>query len=239
MLRQFGLLPDSYVFGIAFSYIKSEEDYRAVLNLRKEASGDPTTESVDFGDFHDTASRILVGKMDGKIIASARIRFPGHDNPLLVEEIYGAALDIPSRHEIIEVDRCAISQSFSQERLTIALFRLICAACSTSKRPYVLVHAPESLQEIYESMGLMDLSRTQNSALNSVMLGDALKSMTGRHTNPFVWNFIWKDIAQHLVTAKILHPTGVDLIVLRIYQFFGPALRLISRMTDRKGVTGE
>jgi len=238
-LKDSGLRPESLTRAVNFYFIKTEEDYREVLKLRRIAHLaddnfiDESITDEDMGDIFDADSRILVGTFGGAIVTTARIRFNSIDEPLEHEEFVKWPDHLPRRDQIVEVSRAANHPDFRHGDLLIGLFQYIAATCIREEKPYFVIGSWEEMVPFYERLGFSDTGLNHSEPLwkhkQQIMLADGMTGLLGKNVNPFYWNLVWRMVAEHMIEAEILEPKGLDLIRFNMFKLLGPLARLAHR----------
>ncbi|MCZ6642417.1 MAG: hypothetical protein O7F71_12635, partial [Gammaproteobacteria bacterium] len=158
-LRGAGFFPSSMSKGTDFYFLKSEADYEEVLKLRLKAhqAGGTVEEEAkpaDMGDMFDTNSRIIIGKHQGEVIASARVHFNVLEEDMEHEHYFSWPAELPRRDQIFEITRVCTHPKFRSGDLLASLLRFISATCLQPQRPWVLVSSTDELLPFYEKIGL-------------------------------------------------------------------------------------
>jgi predicted GNAT family N-acyltransferase len=240
-LRSAGFVPLSIDKGTDFYFLKSEDDYDQVLNLRLLAhSGggtiDSNLEPVDMGDVFDTNSRIVVGKYKGEVIASARVHFNVLEEPMEHEQYLDWPADQPRRDQIFEISRACTHPNFRSNDLMAALLRFI-ATCIQPQRPWALISSTEELKDFYLKVGFRDTGlRYTHSVFQGtqcVLLVNTPEMFLGRTSHPIYWNVIWRAVYNHLVESGTLLPDPMDRARIRVYKILYPIAQLWFRLTTR------
>jgi hypothetical protein len=241
-LRQFGLVPTSVLRAVNFYFIKTEEDYKAVLKLRRLAhladdnfaASDVTDE--DMGDIHDAQSRILVGSYQGEIVTTARIRFNSLDEPLEHEAFIDWPASLPRRDQIIEVSRAANHPDFRHSDLLIGLFQFIAATCRQEK-PYFVIGSWPTMVDFYRKLGFRETGLSHGEKLwkmeQHILIVDALPTLLGHNVGPIYWNVAWRVVSDHMIQNGILEPSSMDKLRLAFYRSMGPLTKLLMRFRQK------
>lgn len=241
-LRQAGYLPLSVEKSTDFYFLKSEEDYEEVLKLRLLAHSqggtvDSELSSSDMGDLFDTNSRILVGKRNGRIIASARIHFNVLEEPMEHEKYVDWPENLPRRDQIFEISRACTHPDFRRNDLMAGLLRIMSATCVQPQRPWVLISSTEELKNFYLKVGLGDTglryTHPMYKGTQCVMLANAPEMLMGRTAHPIYWNVVWRPVFDHLVETGILRPEPMDRARIRIYKLMYPIAKLWFRISSK------
>jgi len=223
-----GFSPNNLDQGISFYCLKTEKDYNEVLELRRLNSEDDGKPIETFVTEADVISRIVVGRIGSRIVAAARVKYPGLQENLSCEATLTWQKTYPRPDQIIEVEGIEMNCPDSMREPTLlALFRFICTACTSVNRPNVLVYT-DVKPELFERVGWTSLGKTDSQY--SVLIGNAYESIKGRNTNPIMWNYVWRRSARFLMESGVLRPVGTEKLMLRIYFAFGPASKMFFRL---------
>ena len=232
-LRSAGMAPDSVAIGVDFYNLKTESDYREVLELRYRAhkyDGNVASGvSVQhMGDIHDARSRIVVGRYGDRIVATARIVFSDHDQPMEHEEHHVWPSELPRRDQIVEVSRLATDPEFRKNDLLAALIRYTGLNLFQPERPYLVISCLDSMISFYERMGFRQTGLTHHEKLwqddkrLNVMIVNTMDMLFGRRSSPAFWNFVWRPVTETLIELGAVEPSGLDRTRYWIYRFIGP-----------------
>ena len=197
--------------GIRFSDARSDEEYKDILELRNSP---PSKFDLD--------ARILMGKVNGVCICSARVRFPSQTAALFGEIENHWTEDLPPRTQLVEISDIHVHDECNTDEIIGALFRNIVVSSTTTRRPHVLVASTTDLDDFAEKLGLTKLSFNQS----VYFFGNAVNSLTGRNVNPIAWNFVWRETAEFMINNHLLAPNGIERKILRIYNAINPILAL-------------
>ena len=255
-LRKEGLAPKSVSLGIDFYNLKTEADYRSVLNLRllahvADGNIEESAAAEDLADLYDARARIIIGKYKGKTVATARIRFNALDEPLEHEAYVEWPKSLPRRDQIIEVSRVATHPQFRRNDLLAALFRFAYLNVAYGDRPWVVISCLDHMVPFYEKIGFKrtHLQHTEpqwkHDRVLNIMIINIFDLMVGRGVNPFYWNIMWREVAQYFSAQGFVHPTGIDRARLLAYKACAPAsglalqLMRLLRSIRRKASSGK
>jgi hypothetical protein len=231
-----GFSPTSVAQGASFYYLKSEEDYRAVLRLRYEANKHAHNlgnirRPEDTGDMNDMRGRILVAKRNGEVIGTARFRFPQIDEPLEYESFVKWPSHLPRRDEVIEISRTATDRRFRSSDLLAGMFRYACSTSLTPERPWLVISCMEKYKVFYQKIGLQETELTYVDPHWSeplhVMISNSYSAIKGCNVNPLYWNFIWSDVAEFMRANQITNFTNRDRARVFAYRALAPVSRLL------------
>jgi predicted GNAT family N-acyltransferase len=243
-VRTAGFSPESIASGTKFYYLKSEDDYRKVLQLRLEANqhagqlGD-ISRAEDTGDMNDMRGRILVATRNDKVIGTARFRFPNQDEPLECESYLNWSNTLPRRDELIEVSRLATDRNFRASDLLAGMFKYACSTCITPERPWLVMSCMEKYKPFYEKIGFADTGLLYSdphwSSPLHIMISDSYGVIKGLNVNPLYWNLIWKDVAEFMADNDLADFTSRDRARVFAYKLFSPiAFLLVNVLRKRR-----
>lgn len=237
-IRNDGFFPLSLTKGIDYQFIKSEEDFRRVLELRlranREAGKVPERYTAeDMADIFDTRSRIIVGKYRNEVVGTIRLTFFEANERLEHENYLTFPGDFPKSHQILECSRAATSPEFRGSDLWTTLMQHIAIVALLAKREWVLISTTPDLVPMYKKIGFKDTGQTYEHELypgqtQVVLLINVPEAVMGVNVGPIYWNVIWRGVARYLHESGKLNPSTKA----RIYSLFGPLsawLRYVSR----------
>lgn len=202
-LQRHGFFPTEARREPRWSFVNDEESYREALNLRLAAySKDhklPKNSSVaEVSDAYDSRSKIIIGRVKGRAIATARLYFPEHSDRLEHEEYLVWPPGFPRRDEIVEVTRACTHPDFRRGNVFFSLLRYIVVTSVQSQRKWVMTSATSDLVPFYDWVGLKPTDVVFNhSSLNSLphrlLLGSIPDALSGKTVGSTAWYLIWRD----------------------------------------------
>lgn len=222
-----GLVPRNVSLGMSIYPLKSEADFKEVLQLRKAASEEIGLkfEPSSFAEEQDRKARILVGRLGKNMVVTARVRYPVSGDQLTCEPEFGITESEGRIDQLIEVTAIVVRVPREYyEQILLTLVRYICTSCTSAERQKVLVVSLPSMRGVYEKAGWRRVYADQEKV---VLLADAYSAIQGKGVNPVAWNFVWRDVADYLLEIGELKPVGIERIVLRVFRLFGPLSKLI------------
>ncbi len=242
-LRRQDLAPRSIAPSLEFSFVKSLEDYREVLDLRlrayRAAQKIPDCFTADdMADIFDTRSRVVIGKYRGKVIATAALVFNEYYDRMEIEDGVEWPSNLPRRDEMVEIIRACTDPSFRGSDLLIAMFQFMAVAVMQSKRPYVVCGCTHDMIGLYAGIGMdrQDLEYCHSKlgdAPHTVMLGDVRRAMNGTSVNPIFWNAVWAPATNYMIDTELLDLTAVDRLRMSIYRLCAPIAFMLQRRMRR------
>ena len=235
-LRADGLNPPSVAKGVDFYYLRSEEDLAGVLQLRLAAHRQfgnlkkADVGTADLADEDDPSARTLVGKHKGRIVASARIRFVQHDQPLSMEKYLKDPEALPPRGQMVEVSRACTDPEYRRGNLFANVVHQLFVSAIPAGRPYVLSVSLPNLLNFYKSIGCKELGVTVDDEFwngeQHLMLMNAVDVCLGRDVSPVIWNLMFREPYQYLLNLGVIKPNGMDVLRLSCYRGIGLVTRL-------------
>ena len=252
-LREAGLTPKSVALGVDFYNLKTESDYRQVLDLRYLAhSADQNLPqgaiAEDLADINDARSRIIIGKYRGRTVATARVRYNELSEPLEHEEYVEWPAELPRRDQIVEISRVATHPAFRKSDLLAALFRYTYLNIADKDRPWLVISCLDNMVSFYQKLGFKHtgLRHTEpqwrEDRVLNVMIVNLFEMVMGRKVSPFYWNFMWKDVARYLLEQGVVKPSGIDRVRMAIFEALAPfsesvlqAFRAVRSVKSRLG----
>ena len=178
----------------------------------------------------DLDSRIVLGKLQGTVVAMARVRFAGRGHRFLFDKTdYSGAP--PPLDKVIHVSDVFVDPNISAAATLTRLFQHIAISCVTAKRPYVLVTLTKNYSNQMESIGFkkIDTSNLEDGNTNQIWMTNAVNAMTHPKISVTAWNLVWKDVAIHLTKLGILNLTGTEKILLKMNVAWSQILSLFRR----------
>ena len=232
-LKHAGLAPRSVSLGVDFYNLKSEEDYRSILELRylaHTADGNlcEGASIQDLADINDARARIIVGKYRGRVVATARVRYNDLREPLEHEAFVEWPANMPRRDQIVEVSRVATHPDFRKNDLLAALFRYTYLNIADKDRPWAVISCLDHMVPFYEKLGFRHTGLRHTEPLwkedrvLNVMIVNLFDLIAGRGVSPFYWNFMWRDVAQYLRDQGVVKPNGLDRIRMSAFKILAP-----------------
>jgi predicted GNAT family N-acyltransferase len=251
-LLQFGegvtgqsLLKDGFLLNNAyrkfdFSYVKTEDEYKQVLELRLEAykaAGKlkPGVTAQDMADEFDARSRILIVKHSDKIVGSVRVIFHEDSDKLS----YGRYFDVPPeglppRQEYAEASRMCTDQSYRGADIAFHLIEHMVLTTVQSGRKYILSGATGSLIGLWERCGFKRLgiqyaSKDLAGIVHELILMNTHDVALGRGISLGLWNRVFGRMVVYMLENRMVTPTPLDLMRINLY-------RVISRLGFSRSV---
>jgi len=238
-IKDAGFSITSVALGTEFYFLKTQADYESILELRrlvhiKDGNIKTCVSAEDMGDFNDSRSRIIVGKINGVIVATARLRYNESGAPLEHEAHLEWPEEFPRRDQIVEISRAATHPEYRQGDLFIALWRYMATYALQKQRPFVLIGSTRPLLGFYEKCGFRTTGHSHGEKIWTIqqhlMLCNLHETVMGKNTNPLYWNQMYEPIVDRAIKAGIVNPNEMDNIRMSAYR----KLRWIAKLRFRK-----
>ena len=233
-LREFrdsGFAPFGISDAIEYSVVRTEADYREVLNLRHLAylADNKIAKSAkvnDVADIHDSRARILMCRYRGKTIATARLTFHEIGDVTEHEEFIAWTSEFPRRDESVEVTRACTHPDFRRTGLFFALIRYVVITATQAERSWVVTSSTEDLVPMYRFVGLSQVGLTYNHPdLNDlkhvVLVANMYDALSGRSVGPTAWNQVWRDAFPYMSPNAVAQDTLAKARI-ALYRALGP-----------------
>ncbi|HET6410850.1 MAG TPA: GNAT family N-acyltransferase [Anaeromyxobacter sp.] len=228
-----------------FCSIRTEEEYREVLRLRRLAyvhsrkvSAD--AKDVDMADSYDRSSRILVAKHRGRVVGTARLMFPRSEGERLNhEDFLDLPPGLPPRQELVEVFKTCTHPGYRGSDVFYTLLMHVGLNILQSGRRYALMSATDSLAPIYERFGFRRVGVSyQHPAMrlrHHLMILDVGRVVAGRGINPLFWNLVggW-DLWNFGKLCGIVAIDPWTVVRVRLWRLLRPAAEVARVLVERK-----
>jgi len=231
-LHREGLSPSTISNAVQFSYVKSEEEYQEVLRLRYEAYKtegklSPNARIQDMADIFDIRSRIVIGKIGGKVIATGRLTFNNHDQPLEQEQYVDWSETLPRRDQSVEIMRLCTHPKFRGSDLLVVMFKFMATAVAQSKREWVILNTTEKYLPMYQRMGGKKTGisfnfKKFNNKTHYILVGHVQSCLIGKGMNPLAWNYVYGDLMDYINKESIYQLSLTDKVRLSFYRAMKP-----------------
>lgn len=237
-LRDAGLAPDSAESAVEFVFVKTADDYRSVLELRKEAYSQAGKAAVDatpesMGDIFDAKSRILMARHMGKTVGSLRITFHSPEEKNEYDQFVTFPDTFPRRDQMVVLSRICTDPKYRGSDLFYGLMRQCVLAVLQSKRRFILGGCTDSLLPLYEKVGFKPKQiRYEHTTLNGfseqIILADVMGMLSGRDTPIAIWNEIYSDLHSYLTNLYDIPFDPTMNARVAMYRAVAPVTRLFT-----------
>jgi predicted GNAT family N-acyltransferase len=242
-LRASNLATPSTKNVVQFGFVKTEGEYREVLNLRRQAyvAVGKLAESVkpeDTADAYDARARIAIGKINGQIVVCARLTFNEVDQKMEQEKYVQWRDDLPRREDVVEVMRLCTHPHFRGSDLLMGMFQFVAISVVQSKRPWIVICATDDVLPLYEKIGFKKIGLQYphaelNNTVHYILTANVPQAMCGKNVSPIVWNLLWSDVSKYLREYNLLTPDPLMHIRLGLYRLMAPFAKWMSAYLKR------
>jgi predicted GNAT family N-acyltransferase len=233
-LRGSGFVSAGIVGKLEFGVVRSEQDYREVLNLRHlayVADGKMSSAATvsDASDIHDSRARILTCRFQGKAVATARVTFHEFGDITEHEEFVAWTHELPRRDESVEVTRVCTHPDFRGKGLLFDLLRFAVITTVQAGRSWIVSSSTMDLVPLYRFVGLTEVGMKfnhpeLNNLEHAMLVGNVLDALSGQSVGPTAWNAVWRDALPYVTTAEALPQDTVTRLRIAFYRSLGPLL---------------
>ncbi len=239
-----GFHPPSFSKGVDFQYIKSLTDFQDVLELRLLANRGvgkipPSYSAASMADRFDSTSRILVGKFNGKIVGTIRLRFAELGETLELEQYLKLPETFPQINQIVECSRAATHPSYRRGDLWYSMLQHIAIAALRANRSFAVICTTKELLPMYKKLGLQDAGITFEMPIypgveQHLMYVNLYDVLTGVNVGPLAWAIVWQKVAEFLDEQQLHGTKNMNSTRIKVYRFFAPMARLIAMLRPQK-----
>lgn len=222
---------------LEFSYVRTADDFRDVLELRKlcyslagKVSSELTPEQLS--DSFDTRSRIMMVHYRGKLVGTARVTYPELNTQIEHEQYVKLPDSFPPKDKIVDASRLCTHPHFRGSDLILAMIRQICMATVPAGRRWIVGSSTEKLLPLYEAVGLRATGiKYSHPALGGgshvLFMIDTHAVLEGRQINPIVWNAMYADFAAFFAERGIVKYSPATLVRQALLRLLGPISKAI------------
>jgi len=231
-LKRDGFNPGSTDNKLEFAVVRTEQDYREVLNLRHlaySADGKMTQSASvnDTADIHDSHARILICRYQGRAVGTARLTFHEYGDVTEHEEFVPWSHELPKRDESVEVTRVCTHPEHRGRGLLFSLLRYIVITGTQAGRTWVVSSSTADLVPLYRFVGLSEIGVTYkhpdlNDLEHFVLAGSMIDALAGRSVGPTAWNAVWRDALPYLSNVNALPQDGLTRLRIALYRMAAP-----------------
>jgi hypothetical protein len=246
-LRAQGFRVRSSTPAFDFGWVRTEDEYRQVLELRRRTFVDaglvgPQTRAEELGDASDARSRILIAKHRGRVVGTIRVTYSdGPEQPFQLEPYFAQAPGAPPREQVVESSKVCTEPSWRGGDLFYVLVRLAALATIQAGRRYMLMSCADELLGLYSRLGFRQLgvrfTHPKVGVQAHLLLGDIPDLVAGRGINPVVWNVaagyeLWR-FAQRAGLVPGGPARELRMLGLRLFKPLAPLLLWLMRRRGR------
>ena len=224
---------------VDFSYVKTEEEYQEVLDLRlrayKSAGKVPKDASKEsMANDLDSRSKILITKHNGKIIGTIVYVIPEKEEDILICQHFPYPKSLPKISEIGCSWRFCIDKDFRHADITHKIIAYVVYNFIKNGRRYWFSGAEKDLLPIYDKYGLKTQgivcndfglkSKEDDGRENELIIMDTHKIIKGQNISPKYWNLLYRDLFDYLLETNEITLTPVDKLRIWFYKSIGDIL---------------
>jgi len=216
-----------------FSYVKTEEEYKEVLELRYKtykAAGKLKDNATveDVADEFDSKASIIIAKYQGRIIGSMRCVLPTkfEEMETSTEKIENQTLLRHPVEKIIEISRLCISEEYRKNDIKSEIFAHAALTTIKNKRRYIYTAFEPSAIGAFEKIGFKKtgvkfLEDKLNDWPHEFAIQDIYGVALGKNINIKNWFKTYRNLSSYLIKNNILKPTAFNTLKLYIYEKLG------------------
>ncbi len=220
-----------------FSYVKTEEEYMSVLNLRlqtyKNAGKVPTeTKAEEMASETDAWSNILIAKSDNKIIGSIAYILPQRieDIPMTGEVKYPE--HFPDVKNTVYVWRLCVASDFRTADVTHELVSRTIYNAVINNRRYLRACVAKNLLNFYLLLGLKQtgikyVAAGLNNIEHEILLMDIYDIISAKNISIKYWNILYSGILDYLLATSKIELSPLDKLRIWFYRAIGSIMNYI------------
>lgn len=231
-IKDSGFLSETISETVNYTYVKTKEEFEEVLKLRylsyKEAGKVEEGKTyMDMSDQYDAKSRIVIGKLKGEIICSARIIFHQLGDKLEQEQFVQWPVDMPRQDEVVEIMRACTKPGFRGSDLLLGMFKFMSITVAQAKKNWIVICATNEMVPFYskigfKNIGLSYLHKKLNNIEHHIMVANFIDGMSGKSVNPIYWNIVWSDSVDYMSEYDLINLDPLMQIRVSFYKWFKP-----------------
>lgn len=238
-LRDSGFNTKTQGSRLELSYVRSQEEFREILNLRALSFGqsDEGRQWEKWSDKYDAHARILVGRFRGQIVCSGRIVYQETIANLEQSSFVKMPDIIPRDAPLTEVGRVCTHPLYRGDDLLVQLFRFVVLTMMESGQRYMIVNCTDELLRMYETVGLRKTGASfihpNDGAQHHLIFSDLHRTIFGVDIHPIKWMVmigeIWDDLLPYLPESS----TPFERLQLRLLLSARPALKILAEFARK------
>lgn len=237
-LKKSGFQILSVESAVNYGFVKTAEDYREVLELRKAAyaqsgKADSSKPVEAMSDMFDTRSRILYARHNNKVVGSLRLTFHAPDESNEYDQFVKFPQDFPRRDEVVVVSRVCTNPEYRGSDLVYGLIRQCVLAVLQSRRRYILGGSSDALLPLYRKLGFKPQGlyfehQSLKGVKEQIVLGDVLGILSGADTSVAIWNELYSDLTRYIAHLYEVPFTPGMNMRLALFRSVAPVTRLFT-----------
>ena len=238
-LREIGFDIKNLANGLKFRYIKSQEDYEAVLDLRFKAYklAGKVTDGKTVKDMVaplDPISRIIAAYHGDKIVGSVAVAFPKSEDTILDTERpfkNGYPRKVPPKTQMVEVARLCTDPEYRRGDLMVRILEHIYKALRCGNRAIVITSTDDKLWPLYKSIGFKKTGMSYDHPYlagirHHVITQAAPQADHAQGINPLAWNYAWRDMSKFLENNQVINRRLHTRAKIFVFELVGRALKI-------------
>lgn len=225
--------------GLRFRFIKSEEEYREVLNLRFKAYqmagkvADGKT-ADDMAAPLDHISRILVAYHGSKIVSSIAISFPSSEDLVLdTERAFpgGYPKKIPPKTQSVEIARLCTDPDYRGSDLLLRMFEHTYRTLQCGGRKFIITSTDGRLWPLYKKLGFKKTGMSYPhpylaGLVHHVIVVPVERAQLAASIDPLRWNYLYRDMNDYLERRGVFQLSRMQRTRLAMFRMIGKVLRI-------------
>lgn len=238
-LAKQGFFLHSIADALDYDIVRTDEEYRQVLELRSSAfravkGFGVQLSPTEMADIYDAKSRILICRYRDKIVATTRLLFVGDEERFEEEQYISLPSSFPPRRLVVGASRAAVHPDFRGSDLFLNIFRYVMLQTLQSGRRYILQSVTEELISVYERVGFRQMKITYNhpkfpGKIGHLLLGDCEDVLNGKVGSMVTWHTLVPDIKDLLQENDSVNLTWLAKGRLSVYNLLTPVYRVFER----------
>ncbi|MDB5106312.1 MAG: hypothetical protein JWP91_4001 [Fibrobacteres bacterium] len=264
-LAEFGLRLKRFKDQFRFRFITTQEEYEAILNLRRVAyvnagkaapDAPPDPVAMDF----DSRSRLLTAFHGDILVASVALSFGGVQGaPLRAQICFPDStfpVPVPDKHTVVEVHSLCTDFDYRGGDLIQAMFEHIGRSVLFSDRKWLLTFTTSKLWPLYRRIGFRKIGasvhmKDMGGLEHHLILMDRNTLVSGLGMTPFAWNYFFGSMVRDLLEKGQLRLGSARKARVALYSLFAGITRkwmqarmekdfrvLLQRTGSNGGITG-
>lgn len=238
-LRSLGFNIRNLANGLKFRYIKTQEEYEEVLQLRFRAyslAGKVLSNKTAFDMVAplDSISRVIGVYHAGKIVGSVAVSFPPDDEVILDTEkpfANGYPKPMPPKTEMIEVARLCTDPEYRRGDLMVRILEHIYKALQCGNRKIVITSTDDKLWPLYKSIGFKKTGMSYDHPYLAGIKHHVITQSTdqadlAKQINPLAWNYAWRDMSGFLTENGTIKRGLSTKVKIRMLEWLGRLLKI-------------
>jgi predicted GNAT family N-acyltransferase len=236
LLSENGFAIGSILAGVSLGYAFDEAEIQQISILRSKAwqqigfFKDVKNPKEMFDEF-DRYSRHMIARVNGKIVASARLVFNnGHIDRC---EHHKYQVTIPAwlwQEGFVETSRLVTDPDYRGGDLFLLMTQMIGKTVIQSGYRYMVSSCTQSLEKIYISSGCKKIGSFYTEDCKepwTLLVMDVVSTSKGFGMNPIFWNLVQRPMVEYLEKRRYFALNWLEKCFMSFYKLFGPFADLV------------